>query len=627
MFPQITTMRSPASTLQSLPMKDRANRKGETIAALGAIEKTQRENYSIEITEMNPIEGGVEVFARAWNKNGDPIGFGTDGTVEMERFRIFNPPILVPDQNGEVSRFDSETRQIFKLREDPKEAILQTLEHNLSVMKNIHTGEKIVKGKVGRTTDTYYPDANPESVSVDGYARHAQNLTWTNIHDAAGTETDDVSNPNKIGGIDARGAGTTDHWNVLYRFYSLFDTSPLPDTDNIVSATLSIKGTSKSNDFTTNSFTWNVYSGTPASNTAIAPTDYAQSHFGTTALSDAISYTNWSTSAFNNWSLNASGIANVSKTGVSKFGIREATYDVPNVAPTWQDGKVVEIFGNNAEEAGSTNDPKLVIEHTPTPTASGFLTNGLINPLNIATTTLYFSAIHQNASSTALATSYEIQIATSTGFTSFYWDSGKQTLSSSTPPNQRTPNIYATTTFPIDGTAYSWRIKFWDQYDIALDYSTTTASFTMRAPATVLQDLNYTYDANGNITQISDASGGNGAGNYTYAYDSLYRLTRASSTDAVSNWLQTYAYDNLGNLTNKSDVGDYTYANTGYANPHAATEIVMASAGSGVTSTSTPALVATSTSITTGLNPGPVTKTWTHTVSGTNPLIVLTADI
>jgi RHS repeat-associated protein len=50
------------------------------------------------------------------------------------------------------------------------------------------------------------------------------------------------------------------------------------------------------------------------------------------------------------------------------------------------------------------------------------------------------------------------------------------------------------------------------------------------------------------------------------------------------------------------------------------------SGGGGSTSTSTIAFDATSTSIT--LTPsGTVTKTWTHTVSGTNPIIVLTADL
>ncbi len=56
-------------------------------------------------------------------------------------------------------------------------------------------------------------------------------------------------------------------------------------------------------------------------------------------------------------------------------------------------------------------------------------------------------------------------------------------------------------------------------------------------------------------------------------YASGSGLEYSSSTSGVTYWTQTYTYDILGNLLTKSDVGTYTYANTGYANPHAATSI------------------------------------------------------
>jgi len=43
----------------------------------------------VEIVEQRTIPSGIEVFARAWNENGQ-IGFGPDGTVDIERFKIFN---------------------------------------------------------------------------------------------------------------------------------------------------------------------------------------------------------------------------------------------------------------------------------------------------------------------------------------------------------------------------------------------------------------------------------------------------------------------------------------------------------------------------------------------------------
>ena len=88
-----------------------------------------------------------------------------------------------------------------------------------------------------------------------------------------------------------------------------------------------------------------------------------------------------------------------------------------------------------------------------------------------------------------------------------------------------------------------------------------------------LQDLRYTYDALGNITQIVDAASSTAVATTTYSYDGLSRLTLAAQTQVGNNWVQSYTYDPLGNLTNKSDVGNYVYAQTGYTNPDAATSI------------------------------------------------------
>jgi RHS repeat-associated protein len=232
-----------------------------------------------------------------------------------------------------------------------------------------------------------------------------------------------------------------------------------------------------------------------------------------------------------------------------------------------------------------------------------------------------------------------------------------------------------------------------------------------------LQDKTYAYDPNGNITNIKDTGHNNAASYFAYSYDDVNRLTLASTTFAsTTSFAQSYTYNSIGNLTNKSDAGNYTYAGTGNANPHAPTTIngvtytydnsgnltsagsqryswdyrnrvisagngtatstygydylnqrvrkafqnatttypnkymsksaatttdyiymgdtiiaevetasSTASGGSGF-STSTIAFNATSTSITTTTS-GTTTKTWTHTVNGTNPVIVLTADI
>ena len=88
------------------------------------------------------------------------------------------------------------------------------------------------------------------------------------------------------------------------------------------------------------------------------------------------------------------------------------------------------------------------------------------------------------------------------------------------------------------------------------------------------QDITYTYDPVGNITQIDDNSYTDARKLATFAYDDLYRLTSASSTDeGIELYHHTYSYDSIGNITNKSDQGTYTYNDDGYNNPHAADSI------------------------------------------------------
>ncbi len=89
-----------------------------------------------------------------------------------------------------------------------------------------------------------------------------------------------------------------------------------------------------------------------------------------------------------------------------------------------------------------------------------------------------------------------------------------------------------------------------------------------------VQNLTYTYDSVGNITQLVDASETVSAATTTYTYDDLNRLTAASTTVASSTpYSRTFSFDAIGNLTNKSDQGSYTYSGAGTANPHAATQI------------------------------------------------------
>jgi len=214
---------------------------------------------------------------------------------------------------------------------------------------------------------TFYPDAHSETTSVDGYAFHYQvNQTWATIHDGAGTTADDASNI-----ISQQIVAGTTAWNYILRSPILFDTSGLPDTAIISAATLSIYGETKDNTLTGSPPTVNIFASNPTGNTAVIAGDYVYTRWGTTKLCDTdITYANWLTNAvspyWNNFTLNAAGIALISLTSITKFGIRESTYDVPNIAPSWAATRNEGMNGYSAEQ-GTGYKPKLVVTYTVTP--------------------------------------------------------------------------------------------------------------------------------------------------------------------------------------------------------------------------------------------------------------------
>ena len=352
--------------LENKTAKEKADIKGQEIAKLLKVPKTQVGDYWIEITELKAIETGVELYARAWDTNGQ-IGFGQDGSVDLERFVFINPPILVNDFNGAIIRESlddgGKVRQR-KLREDPKQALLESLAHTISVKQQKFDDSKIIAGKLGNTTTTVYPDAGSGGgTTIDGQVirEGVTDASWNTLRTSAGTavsETDAQARP-YLAGKDVSG-----NWATLYRAIYTFDTSTIPDTDTIDSATFSLSSYADNVDDNNQDPDINVFGSTPAANNDLATTDYLQT--GSTAYSDTpILIDSWVTSgAYNDFAFNATGKAAIVKTGVTPLSAKNANYDNANVAPTLGSSQRFGIGAFWADQAGTTNDPKLVVEHT-----------------------------------------------------------------------------------------------------------------------------------------------------------------------------------------------------------------------------------------------------------------------
>ncbi len=207
---------------------------------------------------------------------------------------------------------------------------------------------------------TVYPDANPESTSVDGYVWHAQPLAWANLMVAAGNYSNDSD---LTPSIQIAGYGSINVYGGIWRSVFLFDTSAFPDSVDISGATLSIRGRSKADDAGVDPH-FNIFACDPASNTALVDADFDRANWSpSTAFSSAIDYSGWNLSDYNDFTLNASGIAAINKTGVSKFGGMESKHDATGVQPIQIDGSQACFMGWHPSERGTGYKPKLVLTY------------------------------------------------------------------------------------------------------------------------------------------------------------------------------------------------------------------------------------------------------------------------
>lgn len=333
--------------LTSKTTEEKADIKSAEIVSLVKIGEYQRK-YKIEIVKIKTIKTGVEILARAW-ENDKQIGFGKDGTVDIERFRIFNPPILVPNGTRKTTIIDGDEFEVDNFKEDAKEALLQALE---DIIRNVgKDGTKIIKGKIGNTTSTFYTDAT----TVDGRVYKEDSTNWDTTHDATTGEGASFSG-------DATRYVQVNISATLYsliRGFFLFGTSAI-GSDTINSATFSLYITSNTN--TSGAGALALVQSSPAADNAIVAGDMDQCGAinNPTEGATRVAQSGITTNQYTDWTLNATGLSWVNGAGTTKLGLRDGPHDCDDVAPTVQDF----IVASGSGHTGTTQDPKLVVVHT-----------------------------------------------------------------------------------------------------------------------------------------------------------------------------------------------------------------------------------------------------------------------
>src|SRR3989344_2533141 len=219
------------------------------------------------------------------------------------------------------------------------------------------------------TTDTFYPNPNPETTSVDGIMARTTDGTWTEVRTGIGESSSDTL---LLGSFRLQSAATTNVWSELDRAIFGFDTSSIPDTDTIDSATVSFYGSSRTDNFSQSIV---LDRRVPTSPTAITTGDYNLSGWNVVEQATGrITIASLSITGYNDFTLNATGLSNISKTGVSWYGLRLSA-DFDNSEPTWAASLNANINVYFADQTGTDKDPKLVVVHTAPQPASGSIFN------------------------------------------------------------------------------------------------------------------------------------------------------------------------------------------------------------------------------------------------------------
>lgn len=213
------------------------------------------------------------------------------------------------------------------------------------------------------------PDADLETTSVDGgvyifISPSANAIAWAAARSNDGVTHNTLTNSNgatagqgwATGNIDAQ-----DKCAIFGRVYILFDSSSLGSAAVVNSGTLSLFGGTKK-DTNSDDPTFNIYAGTPASNTDIAATDFAIANFGSTAFSTAITHDNWSVTSYNDFTLNTNGLAAIDTNGISKFS-RRWDGDVDNSKP--KNGNNQSFNATVLTADNGSNQPKLEVVYVP----------------------------------------------------------------------------------------------------------------------------------------------------------------------------------------------------------------------------------------------------------------------
>ena len=206
---------------------------------------------------------------------------------------------------------------------------------------------------------TAYPQAGSGGANVtwDGWiGRLGYDEIFTTMNTAAGTH---VGTTDATVYLYVQASSTTNQFTQNRKLIETFDTSSLGSTATISAATLSLNtGGTTTTDLGTTPI--HIAGATPASNNTLVIGDYLQC--GSTSFSSIA----WASIVvgYNDFALNAAGIANINKTEVSRFSTQLEWQINNSFTGTWASGLGTYYTFYMADQTDTIQDPKLVVTYT-----------------------------------------------------------------------------------------------------------------------------------------------------------------------------------------------------------------------------------------------------------------------
>lgn len=312
-------------------------------------------------------KGCHQTYLRATNLSTNKVHVWNG--ARKERFQCPNMPTRV--RTGTVIGTDENGAPIYEIVENSLEAAQAHFRHAALLGITAELARDSTP-EFGKTTLVVYPDAGSGGGgTTDGLLKSFNsNQAWATHHDASVAtsvaDTIDGSSTSDSGPYIISGT-TSSKWTALYRSAFSFDTSGVGG-GTISSSTFSQFTHAKVDNFTTPAAPVTHLRGqTLAANDALAVGDFdggGGDDFAT------LTWASVGTGQYNDYALNATGIAAIVTDGVTAFSLRYS-YDVNDSPPTWESGKVVRTSSYFADYAGTANDPKLTIEYAAAAASGG----------------------------------------------------------------------------------------------------------------------------------------------------------------------------------------------------------------------------------------------------------------